>query len=158
MQFRYEIPMHEYIAGQILYGQLTNHRRVKSATWWFFLGLCLIVLGGRGTGSELKSLVLASVGAWWVYAAGWQLFPGSYFRHHYPRSRLKGKVYDADVNQNGFKVTGGKVSWQIQWDGVQPRGENATVFIFTAANTIFIFGKQYLDNEQQQELRKLSGL
>ena len=47
----------------------------------------------------------------------------------------------------------------VQWQGIGLKGENEKVFmICSTGGTIFMFGKKYLTDEQQQELRRLSGL
>lgn len=73
---------------------------------------------------------------------------------------MAGKRFKADVNEDGFEVTGDLCSWHVRWLRVRPKGENERVFIFTLypEGTIFMFGKRYLNDEQQQELRRLSGL
>jgi hypothetical protein len=158
MQFQYEIPADEYVAAQTLYLQLTINRRATRGIFWVLLGSSFIALAVSGVESWLESLPLACLGAWWIYVGFVRLFPGWYFRRAYPKSSVVGKSYNAGVNQDGFDVSGDEVSWTIKWASVKVKGENASVFIFYAANTIFIFGKKFLNAAQQQELRQLSGL
>ena len=67
-------------------------------------------------------------------------------------------MFKADVDENGFEVKGDLCEWRVKWLGVKLKGEDERVFIFTSGGTIFTFGKKYLNSEQQQELRKLSGI
>jgi len=62
------------------------------------------------------------------------------------------------VSDDGFDVAGDTCTWRVRWQGVRLKAENKRVFMFCSYGTIFIFGKQYLANEQQEELRRLGGL
>jgi hypothetical protein len=42
--------------------------------------------------------------------------------------------------------------------GVRGKAENEQVFMLHSHGTLFMFGKEYLDAEQREQLRKLSGL
>jgi hypothetical protein len=61
------------------------------------------------------------------------------------------------VGDQGFEVEGDVYTWRVRWQGVEVRGENEHFFILYAANTIFMFGKKYLNDDQLQELRRLGG-
>lgn len=66
--------------------------------------------------------------------------------------------YRADVNEEGFGVTGDLCSWRVRWSDVQLKAENEHVFMLYAKGTIFMFGKKYLTDEQQHEMRGLASL
>jgi hypothetical protein len=102
--------------------------------------------------------LLALIGAWWIYSAVVSLFPTRYFRRAYPKSELAGKRFKADVGEDGFEVTGDQCSWRIRWSGVREKGENEQLFMLYSHGTLFVFGKEYLNSEQQEHLRRLSGL
>jgi hypothetical protein len=42
----------------------------------------------------------------------------------------------------------------VAWSEVHLKGENKRVFMFYAKGTIFIFGKKYLTDEQQRDIRR----
>jgi hypothetical protein len=89
-----------------------------SGVQWVLLGSYLIALAVKRTGSELESLALACIGAWWVYAGCARLFPNWYYRRPYPRSSVAGKSYKAEADQDGFDVAGDTLSWRVRWSGV----------------------------------------
>jgi hypothetical protein len=86
------------------------------------------------------------------------LFPAAYFRRSFRSFAFAGKVFAALVDLNGFQIEGECFKWSVEWPGVASKGEDKQVFIFVSGGIIFIFGKKFLTNEQQDELRKLSGL
>ena len=71
---------------------------------------------------------------------------------------MAGKRFRADVGEDGIEVADDVCSRKVRWPGVKLNGENEHIFVFYAPDTIFMFGKKYLNDEQQEELRKLSGL
>lgn len=77
---------------------------------------------------------------------------------HIKTSGLIGRKYAADVNADGFEVNGQEWGWRVKWPGVRDKGEDERVFMFYAANTLFIIGKKYLSEDQQKELRQLAKL
>lgn len=85
-------------------------------------------------------------------------FRARYFRRAFPKSDLAGNGFKADLGEDDFEVTGDQCSWRVRWPGVRVKGENEQVFMLYSHGTIFIFGKQYLNSEQQEHLRGLSGL
>ena len=80
------------------------------------------------------------------------------FLRAYQRSELAGKRFQAEIDVDGFDVTGPLNSWRVRWEGVRLKGEDERVFVLSSGGTLFMFGKKYLSNEQQDELRRLSGL
>jgi hypothetical protein len=93
-----------------------------------------------------------------IYYGVGNFFPARHFRRAFHGAGLAGKKFKADVNEDGFEVTGDVCSWRIRWPGVQLKGEDERVIMLSSGGTIFMFGKKYLNNEQIQELRRLSGL
>ena len=108
--------------------------------------------------SAVPLIIVAVFGISWVYGGIRILFPRRYYRRVYRSSELSDKSYKAELDESGFRVAGDFCEWTVKWPGLKLKGEDERVFIFCAANTIFIFGKKFLTNEQQQELRKLGGL
>ena len=159
MHFEYEITSDEYVAAQLLYHKLSGGRkRVQSAVCWFLTGLSLIFVAWSKRVLDWAPIVLAAIGAWWICAGVASLFPSRYFRRGYRTADLAGKRFNADVNEDGFEVTGDVCSWRVRWSGVRVKSESERFFLLYSAGTIFIFGKKYLNSEQQAELRRLSGL
>jgi hypothetical protein len=74
----------------------------------------------------------------------------------YPKSEVIGKKFQADIHSDGFEVKGKSCSWQVPWSGVSLKAERERVFMLYVEGTIFMFGKKYLTDEQQNELRKLA--
>jgi len=104
------------------------------------------------------ALVFLASSVAWLCAGFLPGIPAGYYRGAYRRSGTAGKRFKADVDEEGIKVEGDLGSWHVKWPGAYPKGENGSVFAFFSAGTAFIFGKKYLDNEQQLELRRLSKL
>src|SRR4029077_20621409 len=102
---------------------------------------------------EWATVLLATSGAWWIYLGLMNLFPRKYFRRAYATANLAGQRFKADADSEGLHGTGGLCSWSVRSPGVIMKEENDHVFMIHSQGTIFIFGKKYLDNEQQQELR-----
>ena len=158
MHFEYEIPADEFVASQLLYHKLSGVKRFQRAAAWILSGLFLIVVACNQKLSDGSPLLLALIGGWWTYAGVQGLFPSRYFRRAYRAFEFAGSMFKADVDENGFEVKGDLCEWRVKWPGVKLKGEDERVFIFTSGGTIFTFGKKYLNSEQQQELRKLSGM
>ena len=72
--------------------------------------------------------------------------------------RFVGKSFQADADENGFHITGEFFEWRVKWPAVRLKGEDERVFMFVAGGTVYIFGKKFLSSDQQQELRRISGL
>jgi len=102
--------------------------------------------------------LLAAIGAWWIYASVRSLYPARYYRRAYRSFEYAGKSFKASLDDGGFQVEGEFCEWHVKWPGVRLKGEGERVFIFLSGGTIFIFGKKYLSEGQQRELRRLSGL
>jgi hypothetical protein len=156
MNFKYEIGANEFVAAQVLYHELSNHRkRIARAAISIVGGFCCFAIVWNGWSA---SIVLALVGASWIYSGVVSIFPAWRFRLAYPTSEVVGESFTGEMSEDGFEVTGDLCSWRVRWPGVRWKGENENVFMLYAHGTIFMFGKKYLNSEQQQQLRKLSGL
>ena len=154
MQFNYEIPADEFVAAQIALHTAKNKRRlIKRALGYMLLGMVfgLIALFRY---PDLGPLLLLLVAAHFIFVGITNLFPQRYFRKAYPQSELAGKSYQADLDDKGFMVSGDSCSWRVAWSEVHLKGENKRVFMFYAKGTIFIFGKKYLTDEQQRDIRR----
>ena len=159
MRFEYEITADEYAAGQLLYQELSRgRRRFVDAACWILAGLALIAIAWDGRVVDWAPIVLVGMGTICIYSGAVNLFPMRYFRRKYPDAELTGKRFEADVSEDGFEESGDYRSSRVQWRGVRLKGENDRVFMLYSGGSIFIFGKKYLNEEQQQELRKLAGL
>jgi hypothetical protein len=168
VQFEYEIPRDEYVAAQLLYFKLhrSGHGRAWAATW-ILLGVVFVVMAVNArppawasydSSVGLPLLLLAGVGLYWIFAGRRMLFPAGYFRRAYGSFPFAGKSFTAFVDETGFQIEGEYHKWCVEWPGVSLKGEDKQVFIFVSGGTIFIFGKKFLSDEQQEGLRKLSGL
>jgi YcxB-like protein len=99
-------------------------------------------------------LLLLLAAGYFICAGTSNLFPQSYFRKAYSQSGLEGKSYQAELDESGFLVSGDSCSWRVAWSEVHSKAESKQVFIFYAKGTIFIFGKKYLTDEQQRDIRR----
>ncbi len=159
MHFEYEITADDYVGSQLLYYRLSlGSKLAKRIATWVLAGLFFLAVGWTERSSEWELILLTVVGGWCIYCGFRSAFPASYFRRAYEGADLAGKRFKADIDKDGFEVEGDLCAWRVRWPGVKLKGENERVFILFAANTIFMFGKNYLDEGQQQELRRLSGL
>jgi hypothetical protein len=159
MQFDYEIPSEEYAAAQVLYYRAHAKRRpVKRALGWVLLGLFLVLIAIFRWVADWGSICLLLTGVWFIYAGIASLFPTRYYRRTYPESGLAGKNYHAELNENGFSVSGDSCSWRVPWSETRLKGEDNRVFMFSGKSTIFIFGKKYLTDEQQREIRQFAAM
>ena len=153
MQFSYEIPADEFVAAQIVLHTANRRRLIKRALGHTLLGVALGLIAWFRY-PDLGPLFLLLVAAWFIYVGITNLFPQRHFRKAYPQSELAGKSYQADVDDNGFTVNGDSCSWRVLWSDVKLKGENKRVFMFYAKATLFIFGKKYLTDEQQNDIRR----
>ena len=159
MHFEYEITADEFAASQLLYHRLSGGRkRVERVVYSFLAGLLFLATAWTERSNDLSPFLLAIVRAWLIYSGALTLFPTRYFRSAYRKSEVVGKRFNAEINEEGFEVTGDLYSWRVRWPGVRVKGENELVFMLCSNQTIFMFGKKYLSSDQQQELRRLSGL
>ena len=154
MQFNYEIPADEFVAAQIvLHTAKDKSRLVKRALGYTLLGVFVGVIA-LFRYPDLGPLILLVVAAQYIYTGIINLFPQRHFRKGYPQSELAGKSYQAELDEEGFLVSGDSTSWRVPWSEVHIKGENKRVFMFYAKATLFIFGKKYLSDEQQRDIRR----
>jgi hypothetical protein len=159
MRFEYEITADEYAASQLLYYKLTGGRkRVERAVGWIVSGFALIFIAWSDRFQDSAQIILAAIGAWWIYAGVARFFPAWHFRRAYPKNDFAGKKFTFDANEDGFEVTADLYSWSVRWPGLRLKAENQQVFMLYSQGSIFMLGKKFLTDEQQQELRTLSGL
>jgi hypothetical protein len=159
MRFEYEITADQFVASQLLYYKLSGGRKHRErAARWILAGIMLIAIAWSEWSFNLSPILLALIGAALIYSAVRSLFLTRYFRRQYPKSDLAGKRFVAIVSEDGFEVTGDQCGWRVRWPGVRVKGENEEVFTLYSHSTLFIFGKKYLNTEQQEDLRSLSGL
>ncbi len=161
-QFEYEISSDEFVAASTLYYKLSR-RRVplhQKPLLWIFIGVFFAVVGWQEekTFNSGVTVLLVLFGVWWIYAGFTNLFPTRYFRKVYSKAVTWGDRFKASVNTDGFEVEGEVCAWRVRWQGVKVKGEDDLVFVFYCANTMFIFGKRYLNSSQQEEMRRLSGI
>ena len=159
MKFTYEIPIDEYVASQTLYYRLTTgRRRIERATFSITAGIFFIFIAWRQEVFNWAPVLLVTTGSWWIYRALLILFPEHYFRRHYKSAAVAGETFHADVDAEGFEVVGDLCSWRVRWAAVTVKGENERMIILVARGIIFMFGKKYLTDEQQRELRRFAAL
>jgi len=160
MHFEYEIDVEEYVSSQILYYKLSGGRkRIQSIVSWLIGGALLVFVAWNERTINLAAAILAGLGAWWIYAAITNLFPARYYRRAYRQADLAGKKFIANLDEDGFEVTGELCGWRVQWPAVSYKGEDPHVFMLCSRpGTLFMFGKKYMDTDQQEELRRLCGL
>jgi energy-coupling factor transporter transmembrane protein EcfT len=112
-----------------------------------------VLLVGFRWGADWLRILLLLIAVYFFYLGITYLFPTRYCRRYYPNSGLLGKNYHAELDENGFSVSGDACSWRVLWPEVRIKGEDNLVFMFTGKGTVFIFGKKYLNNEQQKAVR-----
>jgi hypothetical protein len=158
MEFRYEITIEEYVAGQSLYRKLSGRREiVRSSVTWIVFGVFVFIVARSQPFFGWLAFLMSCLGLYWVYLGILTLYPARFFRRTYGKSGLGGASYSAELDANGFQVAGDLYTWKVLWPGVKVKGEDKLVFVLYAANTIFIFGKNYLTPQQQEEVRTLAG-
>ena len=159
MHFEYEITADLFVASQLLCHKLKGGRKhIERAVQWILAGILLVAIGWSEWSLNWTPTLLVFIGAWWIYSAVMSLFLARYFRRAYPNSDMAGKTFKADVGEDGFEVAGDDCFWRVGWPHVRLKGENEKLFMFYSHNTLFVFGKRYLNSEQQEHLRRLSGL
>jgi len=104
---------------------------------------------------HVQAAILFWVAAPWLIYSISKVFPQLIIRYDYRRSRIRGERYVADVDAEGFAVQGADVQWRVKWSAVEFKAEDDVVFALCAANSIFMFGKRFLTDGQQAELRTL---
>ena len=121
----------------------------------FFLAFFFVFIALFRQFVDWPPVLLFLTGAWFIYGGIVGLFPNYHYRRAYPTSGLAGKNYHVELDENGFSVSGDSCNWRVLWTEVQLKGEDKSVFMFSAKGTIFIFGKKYLTAEQQERIRGL---
>jgi hypothetical protein len=160
MQFEYEISVDEYVAAVALYHKLSG-RRVRlheNPIVWIAVGVFFILVAWQEKTFNWGPVLLTLLGIWWIFAGFMGLFPTKHFRRTYQEAEFWGDRFKADLDEDGFGVEADLCAWRVRWRGVKVKGEDDLVFMFYSANTVFSFGKRFLDESQQEELRRLSGM
>lgn len=158
MQFNYEIQVEEYAAAQTLYyRKLYQRSLIKRAIFWVLIGLLFLTVA-LFRAEEFGPVLLVLTAGWFICNGIGGFFPDGYYRRHYPQSGLAGKNYQVELDENGFFVTGDSCSSRVPWTEVHLKAEDKRVFMFNAKATLFIFGKKYLSDEQQQDIRRFAAL
>jgi hypothetical protein len=160
MQFEYEISVEEYVAAVTLYHKLSA-RRVRlyeNPLVWILVGVFLVAVAWQEKTFNWGPALLILFGIWWIFAGLVSLFPARYFRKTFQKQESWGNRFKADLDEDGFAVEADLCAWRVRWQGVKVKGEDDLVFMFYSANTVFSFGKRFLDTSQQEELRRLSGI
>lgn len=159
MQFEYEIPIEEYVAAQTLqYKKSMGRKRLRQGVFWGLVSIGFIVNWLTNPGAGWPPFLLAVIGVMWIYSSFSMLFPRPFFRLEYKKSGALGKRYSATLDSDALTVRGEICTWFVRWSGVTISGEDKSVFMFYGANTVFIFGKQFLTSEQQREMRSYLAL
>jgi hypothetical protein len=159
MRLECEIAADEFVSSQILYQKLSGGRkRIERMVYSFLASLIFFGTAWTERSKDLSPFLFAIVGAWLIYSGAQTLFPSRFLRSAYWKSEVVGKRFHAEINEEDFEVTGDLCSWRIRWPGVIVKGESELVFMLCSNRTIFMFGKKHLSSDQQQQLRKLSGL
>jgi len=161
MQFDYEITVEEYAAGQVLYYKASNKGRgVKSSLIVALFGLLCILVAVFCRTSDWAPILLFLAGSAFIYGGIVTLFPtrhyGKRYRKFYEHSGLAGMSFHAEVDENGFSVSGNGCTWLVPWTEVQWKSEDKSVFMFSGRGGMFIFGKKYLTGDQQQQFHQLA--
>jgi hypothetical protein len=160
MKFEYEISLKDYVSSQRLFQKLSYREKViRSAITSTLTGTIFIFIASdQQRVAELGPLLLACVGAWWIFSGLRSLVATWNFRSAYKGLGLTGEKFQMEADEKGFEVNADTWNRRIQWSDISLKGENKHVFIVYPESFIYMIGKQYLTEEQQQEFRKLAGL
>jgi hypothetical protein len=160
MRFEYEISEEDFVACQSLYNKLHfGRKRAKHIATWMLTGFFFIAIAWTERSFNWGPFLLVAVGAWCVNCGVRGIFPARYLRRVYRKTNLKGKKFEAQINEAGFEITGDVCDWHVRWPGVLLKGEDDRAFVlYSEGGTLFMFAKKYLNQEQLDELRKFSGL
>jgi hypothetical protein len=165
MKFEYEIGFEEYVAARHLSHRLSRRRRrLFRPAMSFLTALAFFLFAYTVRAKAAMAVLYAVIGAVWLAAGFAYLIPVLSGRspltseRSYRFSGVAGHRYRADVNEEGFRVEGALRSWEVRWPAVRLKGEDDRIFLLRSGHTLFVFGKKYLDSDQQQELRRLCGL
>ena len=160
MHFEYEITAEDYVACQSLHNKLNlGRKRTQLIATCVFMGFFFLAIAWTERSLNLGPFLLASMGAWCIIVGVRSIFPASYLRRGYRKTNLSGKKFKAEIYDWGFEVTGDVCGWRVRWPGVLVKGEDDRAFVlYSEGGTLFMFAKKYLNQEQLDELRKLSGL
>ena len=140
MNFDYEIPVEEYAAAQVLYSKACGKGQVlKQAIGWVLLGLFFVLIAVFRWAADWAPILLLLTGVWFIYGGIRMLFPTRHYRRYYPQSGLAGKKYHAELDENGFSVSGDACSWRsfqinfrIACDSGGANGQRELRFLFSA--------------------------
>jgi hypothetical protein len=158
MRFEYQIPMDVYVACQLLHYKVTNPNHARDGLAWMALGSGFILVAWIEGRLGWAPVLLALTGAWFVYCAFGMLFLKRHYRRAYRSTNVAGETYIAEVRSDGFDVRHPSYSWSVQWSAVQVKAEADCALMLASECTIFMWGKQYLTEEQQEQIRLLAGL
>jgi hypothetical protein len=157
MQFDYEIPADEYAAAQVLYYKAcSNANFVKEALAWASFGLLCILMAILDKASDWIPILLFFAGLSLIYGGIAPLFATRKYRKFYPESGLAGKAFHAEVDDDGLAVSGNDCTWRVLWAEVRFKGEDERVFMFAGKGTMFIFGKKFLTDNLQSQIRQFA--
>lgn len=157
MEFNYEIPADEYAAANVLYYKASHKgTQIGRVLRWIFSGLVFILVAVFRS-AEFGQILLILAGAFFIYVGVLIFSQASRYRRAYPQSGLAGKTYRAEMDEQGFTVSGNLCRWQVPWNEARLKGEDKLVFMFSGKGTIFIFGKKFLSEEQQAWIRRFVG-
>ena len=158
MRFEYEITDDENIEAQLLLRKkILGPKLERKAMAYILAGLFFTVVPWSEQILSWSAAISIAIGTSWIYGGMRMLFPERLLRKSYQKQGIRGERYLAEVHEAGFEVTGDLCGWRVRWPGVKRKAEGKNVFTLYGANTVFIFGKQYMNSEQQEELRQLAG-
>ena len=159
MRFEYEITADDYVRAQVLYHKhRVGWKRFRTAGARVVFAVVLFLIAFKERAFGWGSMFLVYCGLLYIYSGILSVFPARHFRRYYRRTELAGKRFEATVDEGGIEAKEEFFCMTTKWAGVKLKAESDLMFIYSASDRIFMFGKQYLSSEQQQDLRKLSGL
>ena len=156
VEFSYEITKQDYAAANLLFSRLSGHR--EKAMWSLFFGVLLTALPFFQDSPKVLFALGSLIGLWFLFRGIRGIFPNIGLGRYYQVQQLENEPYKAVVTQDGINVEGSLQGWKVKWPALTLRGENDKLFLLYCYPTVFIFGKRFLSNDQQGELRKLAGL
>lgn len=159
LKFTYEITEDDYVACQLLHyeAKYGKKRNTQNALAWILLGIFLIVVAYNAQEVSWPTVLLAMSGAYWTFSGVNAMFLVRHFRRFYPGTKLQGKKFNAVIDEQGIEISSNVTYTKSKWSDVTVRSEGKDAFMLYSQEsaTLWMFGKKYLNDEQQREMVRL---
>jgi hypothetical protein len=124
----------------------------RSAPYLLFALFALYLVYAYGPeGWQSAAISIAALAI--IYTSIKSMFLESYLRKQFAGTGLAGKRYRAKVDEVGIEVVGDEAEWRMKWSYIKARREGKISFCFDGQTVMFIYGKRFLTEAQQENLR-----